>query len=393
MPPKTGKGQKKTASTKSAASEKLGSCCICCQLIQSKDDILFCSGRCQQSLHRYCASVSERCFKLLTAENADPFYCFCCYKEQKEEQVNTLLQIVDSLKEEINALKTATAATIPGQPSPSSTNDASQSLKNTGITVNLNSNKSGEPLTSSISHVSRISYPEKKFNVVLYGVNECPSGLSRSARVESDIASVVSVLTTVDCYIQPHSIKECFRLGKFSSNEKRPRPILIRFIRIADVSSILSKRSKLSHPYYIKADMSYEERKQESVLLKERWSLIQAGTDRKDIKIRDNRLLVHKRLYGRVVNQKFVHEDDSSLKSYGCIRNAVDSSPIVEVSLQSDSHVHTPETLVQSTVDNSLNSKLCSLSTSESENPVSMNLSTSSSVPPSPQPNSESNKS
>ena len=169
--------------------------------------------------------------------------------------------------------------------------------------------------------------------------------------------------------------------------------ILIRFIRIADVSSILSKRSKLSHPYYIKADMSYEERKQESVLLKERWSLIQAGTDRKDIKIRDNRLLVHKRLYGRVVNQKFVHEDDSSLKSYGCIRNAVDSSPIVEVSLQSDSHVHTPETLVQSTVDNSLNSKLCSLSTSESENPVSMNLSTSSSVPPSPQPNSESNKS
>ena len=52
--------------------------------------------------------------------------------------------------------------------------------------------------------------------------------------------------------------------------------------------------------------MSAEERRVESVLLKERRSLISNGTSRKLIKIRGNRLFVSNQLSGQVINEKFV---------------------------------------------------------------------------------------
>ena len=53
-------------------------------------------------------------------------------------------------------------------------------------------------------------------------------------------------------------------------------------------------------PVVIKPDMSLKERKSESMLLKERWSLIQSGVPREVIKIRGSRLLVRNKLHGQV---------------------------------------------------------------------------------------------
>ena len=119
------------------------------------------------------------------------------------------------------------------------------------------------------------------------------------------LTSVVSVLSGVDNAIQSQSIKDVYRLGKFKPDPKRSRPILVKFIRAADASSILSKKGSLSRPLVIKPDLSPEERLRDSVLLKERWSLIQSGTPRGDIKIRDSRLYVKKRLYGHFDKSKF----------------------------------------------------------------------------------------
>ena len=38
------------------------------------------------------------------------------------------------------------------------------------------------------------------------------------------------------------------------------------------------------------------------MLLEERWRLIQAGTDRGDIKMRNNKLFVHGKLYAKIIN-------------------------------------------------------------------------------------------
>ena len=52
--------------------------------------------------------------------------------------------------------------------------------------------------------------------------------------------------------------------------------------------------------------MSKQERQNERLLLKERYQLIEAGTSRKDLRIRGYKLLVKNEVYGSVVENKFV---------------------------------------------------------------------------------------
>ena len=56
----------------------------------------------------------------------------------------------------------------------------------------------------------------------------------------------------------------------------------------------------------IKPDMNKEEKLREQVLLKERWSLICSGTDKKHIKIRRAKLYVKGQIYGEVINSTFI---------------------------------------------------------------------------------------
>lgn len=143
---------------------------------------------------------------------------------------------------------------------------------------------------------------DKKFNVILYSVDECPSGSTWSIRQESDLASMVSVLSSLDSSFQSQSIKDYYRLGKFDPSRGKPRPILVKFIRMRDASSILSKKGKLRQPYYNKADMTREQRERESILTKERWGLIQSGVLHSQIRIRNTAIYVKNKLHGKVVD-------------------------------------------------------------------------------------------
>ena len=105
--------------------------------------------------------------------------------------------------------------------------------------------------------------------------------------------------------MDPSQILDCFRLGKFKSQQTRPRPILVKLQRSIDVSAILANRWSLSSPFLIKPDMSPDERTIESTLLGERWSLIQAGHDRKRIKISNNRIYLDSKLFGEVIDSHF----------------------------------------------------------------------------------------
>ena len=131
-------------------------------------------------------------------------------------------------------------------------------------------------------------------------MQECPSGMSKPACFESDLTSVVNVLSSLDSSIQSQSIKDCFRLGKFSSGASRPRPILIKFVRVADVASILAKRKIYPTPTQSNRTYLLTNVCNESVLLRERWSLIQTGTSRNHMRIRGLSTYVHGKLHGRV---------------------------------------------------------------------------------------------
>ena len=76
---------------------------------------------------------------------------------------------------------------------------------------------------------------------------------------------------------------------------------------IIDATTILANRTSLSSPNFIKPDMSPAEQEAESILLKERWSLIQGVFNCKSIKISsvNNSIYVNNLVFGRVVNSQF----------------------------------------------------------------------------------------
>ena len=274
MPPKATK--KKPSSS---ASAKV-SCCICCQPIQpDKDEALFCSGSCQQRLHRYCASVSADCYKSAKSDNT-PFFCFCCYRVGKEEQLSFL---ESSIQAEISEMMKCTPR-VSHQAAVSSNDQRTLSYAAAagGESSDHYTHAVPTPQTGSTNppHSPLSLNSTKKYNVIFFGVDECPAGTSRSVRLESDLSCVVSVISSFVTNIQSQALSDCYRLGKFSPLHSKPRPILVKFIRVADVSLVLSKKGRLKSPYTIKPDMTREERLKESMLLKERWTLIQSGIPR-----------------------------------------------------------------------------------------------------------------
>ena len=203
-------------------------------------------------------------------------YLLLLLSNRKGKTVQTLLSTVESLKTELSTLKAASAITS----SLSSLNDAPKaSAANVSLckpsysAVTKSSTSPPSPAASSDLSSSREANHAKKLNAVLYSVQECPSGMSKSARQGSDLSSVVSALSSIDPTIQSLSISDYFRSGNFSQSS-RPRPILIRFIRVADANRILTKRSNLSHPFSLKPDLPFQQRVQNSLLLKQRWKLI-----------------------------------------------------------------------------------------------------------------------
>ena len=157
--------------------------------------------------------------------------------------------------------------------------------------------------------------PDRKSNVVLYGIGECSSRTSRHERQQNDVKAVLETLSSIKVQINPDHVIDCFRLGKFKQNQSRPRPILIKLQRTMDVNTILANKSSLPSPLIIKPDMSPQERAIESVLLKERWSLIKAGHNRKQIKLSNNRIFVNNQLHGEVINAVFKYSSSTASNS------------------------------------------------------------------------------
>ena len=152
MSPKTMKNQRKAAGSG-------GVCSICCQKFGPKDEVLFCSGSCQQHLHHYCASVSEQSYKAFISDDApQPFICFCSFRAQKDEEVVKLHDIVDLLREELNALKKSLNVDWPpltpdadrptknNQPASAPGDSTVHPTSHTPYTVNSASNVSPQPI-------------------------------------------------------------------------------------------------------------------------------------------------------------------------------------------------------------------------------------------------------
>lgn len=146
---------------------------------------------------------------------------------------------------------------------------------------------------------------DRAFNVVVYGIPEEGTSDSRQFRQLNDLSKVIDLIHFIDDTIPLQSIRECYRLGRYK-NDSHPRPLLVRLSRKSEVKSILSNRSKLNPPFWIKPDMTPEEMVADSLLMKERWSLIQTGVEQKDIKVSKDSLYVKGQIHAVVEESQLV---------------------------------------------------------------------------------------
>jgi hypothetical protein len=138
----------------------------------------------------------------------------------------------------------------------------------------------------------------RKFNIVIFGIEECRQGAKRPERLAFDLSKVESVLVDIDGSLKSSSIKDCYRLGRYSADQEKPRPLLVKFVWIEDVSKVLANRRAAKSLIVVKPDMTQEERIRESTLLKHRWNLISSGVPNRAIKISRVKFFVNNVEYG-----------------------------------------------------------------------------------------------
>ena len=135
---------------------------------------------------------------------------------------------------------------------------------------------------------SSIRHKDRKLNWVAFGIDKSPSNTPRLDCLKNDLNHLVATFNSIEAAIEVYTIKDFHCLGKQSPIQSWPRPILAKFLRMIDVTTILSSRGTLKDPLFIKQDLSPEEKKLDSIQLNERWKLIQAGHNHRNIKTRKN---------------------------------------------------------------------------------------------------------
>ena len=82
-------------------------CAVCDQnIVDGKDQALFCEGNCQRWFHRYCAGVAVNHFETLSS-TSQPFHCAGCFQQLCNAEMMMLRESVCSLKEEVTELRNA----------------------------------------------------------------------------------------------------------------------------------------------------------------------------------------------------------------------------------------------------------------------------------------------
>ena len=224
--------------------------------------------------------------------------CVYCLLIEQAAQITNLQNTVKELQTKLKE-------------SPAVSSQASHRMDtSTVISVIDKSNTSSIPNTKSVSP-SKLN-EDRKFNIVISGIPQCDSGSPRLTWLAQDSSNVTSILYKIDPTLSESTVRDCYRLGKYKQNHSRPRLTLVKLSRTIDVINVLSKKDAYPSGIIIKPDLPPEERAIESELLKQRWSLVQSGTDRKAIKIKKPSLYVHNKLYGTVKNSRFYKTDDHS---------------------------------------------------------------------------------
>ena len=98
---------------------------------------------------------------------------------------------------------------------------------------------------------------DRKFNIVVFGVEEPPSEMSRIDRQKHNLGKILNTISSIDSSFTAASFKDFHRLGKFRQNASKPQPVLVKFLRMFDATLVLSSRASIkSSQISIKPDLT-----------------------------------------------------------------------------------------------------------------------------------------
>ena len=262
---------------------------------------------CSQWSHSKCVGITS------SLAPTYPYVCPFCIKSvfSQIEEIRTEVSVLQS---QLSSLELSINCDV-SPPVQSEIQRINDSLSEISVKLISNISKSTQPPTLQVPQIPTNSTSANKsikpadidrnLNIVIYGIKECPKGTSKFNRAMADLKSVTSIISKLDSSFNEYSIRDFLRLGRYQEKLKRPRPLLVKFNRAADVSKVLSKRNRLDKSFIIKPDLSPTDRAQEALLLKERWSLIQLGHSKSEVKIRGSCIFINKKLHGQVINFMF----------------------------------------------------------------------------------------
>ena len=262
-----------------------------CDDKSKSDDALFCEGDCQAWLHRKCVGMTRKLYIVL-GQSEEAYYCPHCKFNVYQEEINSLKKTIKELSETVSDLKSKVASSVTVTPAKKSllgSETQSPQAPQPGILV----------ANPTVPHINE----DRKFNAVIYGIEECPQKTPRDVHQRTDLDALNGAFHDAKIQVDDRSIKDFFRLGKFKPSYTKPRPILVKFLRSNDAEKV--RRSSFTSPIFAKPDLSPAALTRESVLLGARWDLIKQDIDRRRIKIKRNSIYLDSKLYGSYNNSQF----------------------------------------------------------------------------------------
>ena len=306
----------KTGSARGIVRNQGTKCGICNKVITDQsathpgEDAILCEGECSCWMHRSCAGLSSPLFAAMSS-SSKLFLCIYCVLSKQVSEINELKTMVKNLTTTLDSF--SSMAKVHPKDSQSSNSLASGNIRASNQTSTIPNSAMSTNVVKPQSNSSSMN--DRKYNLIVFGIAEPPSGSSYFSRSVKDTDSVTSLFEKINPGFCATTVRDCFRLGHYKKDMARPRPILVKLNRVVDVANILSKKPNYPTEINIKPDLMKEERICESKLLAERWKLMQSGIDKKLIKIKRPSIYVQGRPYGRIQDSTFCLVEKSSTQS------------------------------------------------------------------------------
>ena len=138
---------------------------------------------------------------------------YCTLNKQYKE-ICSLKDTVETLTNRIVELESACKSNV-SQPAAAQVMQTQSSVNSTPATNKQVTDK------STIPPKPPQLTPEKKFNLIFYGITESPVNTPRTNRQQHDLQNILSTLSIIDS-LTSSLIKDFHRLGKFSASKPSP---------------------------------------------------------------------------------------------------------------------------------------------------------------------------